>query len=152
MRFPWFGTNTLSGPVVDLKEERVSRPSAFNDHVKTIYYGIYRHGESEKIGECDLRIGMNDELYYAGNIGYRIYERWRGHSYAYYACLLLLPEALEKQGMEEVLITCSPENIPSRCTLERLNGDFLCETPVPEWHWLYQRGETVKRIYKFEVK
>ena len=149
MRFPWQNENRISGDTVDLKEERTSRPSAFNDYVRTVYFSIYEHGRNEKIGECDLRVGMNDELYYAGNIGYRIYERYRGHSYAYEACRLLLPLAYHDYHMPEVIITCSPDNTPSRRTLEKLGGELISEEEVPVWHWLYKRGEKVKRIYKF---
>ncbi|MCR4950038.1 MAG: GNAT family N-acetyltransferase [Solobacterium sp.] len=149
MRFPWQKYGILEGEEIDLKEERMIRPTSFNDNVREVFYGIFLHGQDQKIGECDLRVGMNDELYYAGNIGYRIYERWRGHSYALQACRLLLPEAFHKYGMDEVIITCSPDNIPSRRTLEKLSGTFVEETGVPAWHWLYRRGETVKRIYRF---
>ena len=32
-----------------------------------------------KMGNCDLRIGHNESVYYGGNIGYRVEEPYRGH-------------------------------------------------------------------------
>lgn len=35
-----------------------------------------------KKGTCDLRIGYNDNLYYGGHIGYRVFPEYRGNHYA----------------------------------------------------------------------
>lgn len=140
----------IVGPVVDLVEEQVIKPDENNQYVPSYMYGIYLHDSLQRVGYCDLRAGSNDELYYAGNIGYRINPHYRGHHYAYEACLILFDIAEEK-GMEEVIITCSPENTASRRTLEKLGGTFLETTDVPNDHWLYMRGETVKRIYKYKL-
>ena len=109
-------------------------------------------GRNEKIGECDLRVGMNDELYYAGNIGYRIYEPYRGHGYAYEAAKMLMRIAREIHGFDEIILTCSPDNIASRKTLEKLGGVLVETVNVPSWHWLYKRGETVKQIWRYDLK
>ena len=53
--------------------------------------------------------------------------------------------------MTELIITCSPDNIPSRRTLEKLGGTLLETANVPEDHWLYQRGEKVKNIYRYDL-
>lgn len=34
------------------------------------------------MGQCDLRIGYNERLYYGGHIGYQIDEKYRGHHYS----------------------------------------------------------------------
>ncbi len=138
----------LTGNVIDLVEERKERPADYNQYVLTFYYGIYLHNRSVRIGNCDLRIGHNVELYYAGNIGYHIDPAYRGHHYAYEACRLMLEEA-EKNQMDYILITCSPGNVASRKTIEKLGATYLETADVPCDHWLYQRGETVKRIYQY---
>lgn len=117
---------------------------------KCIEFRIVLHGTFIQIGYCDLRLGMNDILYYAGNIGYRIYAPYRGHHYAKEATELLLYAAYHIYGMDRVIITCSPDNIASVKTLEKIHGYHLLETVnVPEDHWLYKRGETVKNIYLY---
>ena len=141
----------LEGPVVDLLEEYHTSPSRANDYIGSVYFLIVLHGTNTRVGKIDLRIGANEELYYAGNIGYRIDLDRRGHGYAYEACKVLMPAARDLYSMQEMIITCSPDNIPSRKTLEKLNGTFLGTKPVPEDHWLYQRGETVKNIYLYTL-
>lgn len=132
---------------VDLRIREVIPVSFFNRSPKSIVYSIYRHGDYECIGECDLRFGMDEELYYAGNIGYRIYDRFRGHHYAYHACQLLLQIAKEEYRFRNVIITCSPDNIASDKTIQSLHAELLQTVNVPKRHWLYRRGEKVKNIY-----
>lgn len=151
MHWFWQKKRIISGDVVDLRCISTSMPSERTSWTKTIYYSIVRHDTDTVVGECDLRVGMNDEIYYAGNIGYRVYQEYRGHGYAYWACLLLLKEAKQTYDMEEVIITCTPDNIASRKTIEKLGGQLVETVDVPNDHWLYLRGETVKNIYRFEL-
>ena len=141
----------ISGFPVDLVVEKQVQPGQYEATAYTVWYGIYLHDTDIRIGFTDLRVGKNDELYYAGNIGYQIYPRYRGHSYAYEASKLLLHTAREEFGMDELIITCSPDNPASRRTIEKLGGELIETADVPAWHWLYRRGETVKRIYRFDL-
>lgn len=153
MLLGWFRKNKLiEGKNIDLRLESHHEGGLYNSFVPSDIYGIYLHGRDLKIGECDIRLGMNEELYYAGNIGYRIYGAYRGHGYAYEAALILLRTAKYDHGMEEVILTCTPDNIPSRKTLEKLGGELLETVDVPRWHWLYKRGEKVKNIYRYNLK
>lgn len=138
------------GEEVDLVLETSLPSFGDHDHIPTYNYGIYLHGTKKKIGYCDLRCGMSEEIYYAGNVGYRINEGYRGHRYAQKACRLLFTVAKQKQ-MRELLITCSPENIASRLTLEHLGGELIETVQVPHRHWLYARGEIWKNIYRFQL-
>ena len=83
------------------------------------------------MGRCALRIGYNDSLYYVGHIGYSVYEKYRGHHYAAKACKLLFLLA-KKHNMSYLYITCNPDNIPSRKTLEYLKGELLEIAELPE--------------------
>lgn len=148
--FSLFHRDKLRGKAVDLKEEYRHKPE-YDGDPPAIMYGIFRHGSSVKVGECDLRIGMNEELYYAGNIGYRIYEPYRGSGYAYEACLLLFQTAKQQFHMDELIITCSPDNTASEKTLEKLNGELIEQADVPATHWLYRRGEKVKNIFRYRL-
>lgn len=141
----------IEGPEVDLRFENSSEACARTSWVQVEYFAICKHGSKKKIGETDLRLGMNKEVYYAGNLGYRIFEPFRGHHYAYEACRLLFNTARDKYGMDELIITCSPENTASRKTLEELGGELLEVVNVPEEHFLYRRGEKVKNIYRFKL-
>ena len=132
---------------VALIQSGLDRPTIWNKRVKTIFFDIYLLNTVHKIGECDLRIGMNEELFYAGNIGYRIYSGWRGHHYAEEACHQLIDIAKNEYHLNELVITCSPDNEASRKTIVRCGGLYKKTVDVPYWHWLYKRGEKVKEIY-----
>lgn len=139
------------GEYVDLRVRyRLSEEAAF-DHVATIYYDILLHDTDTKIGTCDLRTTMNEEMYYYGNIGYNISKDFRGHGYAYQACLMLFKIAKEEEKLDELIITCSPENIASYKTLQKLNGIELETVGVPKEHELYERGEKVKVIFQYKL-
>lgn len=139
-----------SGKNVDLVYRCTYEPEDTACLARCIEYRIVLHGTTVQIGYCDLRLGMNDILYYAGNIGYRIYSPYRGHHYAKEAAEILLDVAFHVYDMNRVIITCSPDNIASVRTLEQISGYQLLEiVNVPEDHWLYKRGETVKNIYLY---
>lgn len=103
------------------------------------------------VGRCDLRIGNVPELRYAGEIGYSIEEEHRGQGYAGFATELLLAFAYQL-GMEEILITCDPDNLPSRRTLEKLGGRLEETVAVPEASTCYRCGDRVKCLFYFETK
>lgn len=144
-----FHKKVTEGEVVDLVEEN-RYFNVLTRSYDSIEYGIFLHHTNLRVGYCDLRFGMNEELYYAGNVGYRIYEPYRGHGYAYEACLLL-EKVARKYRFQYLIITCSPGNIASKKTIEKLDGVLLETTEVPVTHWLYRRGETVKSVYQLDL-
>lgn len=107
--------------------------------------------DGNKMGQCDLRIGHNEGVYYGGNIGYRVEEPFRGHHYAAKACRLLF-ELAEKHELDYLIITCNPDNLPSRKTCEYAGGRLveIAELP-PDNDMRLESGETQKCIYRFEL-
>ena len=145
MGFLWFNKEEN----VSLKLYRRVEPEEDEDGILDLIYWIYA-GKHMPVGYCDLRVGMCDSLYYAGQIGYHVFRPFRGHRFAHKACLRLF-EVARELGMRELLITCSPDNIASKKTLIKLGGVYVETVDVPCNHYLYQRGETVKEIYRFEL-
>lgn len=111
-------------------------------------YDIINNKNQKVVGRCDLRIGMNDYMYYMGNIGYVIYPPYRGQHFAALATLLLFDIA--QLFMDECIITCNPDNIASIRTCELAGCEFVEEVMVPDDHELIKQGEYTKRIYKKE--
>lgn len=104
-----------------------------------------------KMGGCDLRIGHNENVYYGGNIGYRVERPYRGHHYAGKACLLLFDLA-RRHGMEYLIITCNPDNWASRKTCEYVGGVLLEVVELPEDNGMrVEDGELAKCIYRVEL-
>ena len=108
--------------------------------------------QGREMGVCDLRIGHNLNVYYGGNIGYRIYEKYRGRHYAGKACLLLF-ELAKKHNMEYLIITCNPDNYASRKTCEYAGCHLVEIVRLPEDNDMrIEDGETEKCIYRIEIK
>lgn len=146
----FFKKKIYYGDVVDLKEKYSVDKYSTTDGVGTIYYDIYLHENNNKIGSIELRDRANDDMYYYGNVGYNIITAYRGHSYAYYACKMLMEIAKKEYGMKELIITCSPDNIASYKTLIKLGGKLVETVNVPSDHYLYKHDEKVKCIFMFE--
>lgn len=85
----------------------------------------------QNIGHIRLRVGWNDDIIkYAGHIGYGVEPEFRGRRYAERACRVILPLA-RRHGLEQLRITCQPDNVASRRTLERLGAECLGILDVP---------------------
>ena len=138
----------LSDGIIELRLRRVARKHAF---LPIAYqYEIYKYQSKELIGRCDYRCENNEENYYAGNIGYMILPQFRGNGYAGLATQLLC-ELARKMRVKKLYITCSPDNLASKRTIEKLSVSFIEEVAVPQHHYLYVQGEKVKNIYLLKL-
>ena len=115
------------------------------------YHFFISSPNGTKMGTCDLRIGYNDNLYYGGHIGQRVFPEYRGNHYAGKACLLLFQLAV-KHNMEYLYITCNPDNYASRKTCEYAGGTLLEITELPEGNEMRENGEFEKCIYQFNLQ
>lgn len=116
-----------------------------------ISYNIIQLSNNKNIGYIEIRPTITPYLYYLGQIGYHIYPEFRGNNYAYKACLLLFELAKKEYNLNEIIITCSPDNIPSLKTLNKLNGELIETIEVPKDHELYYRKEKIKCIFKYDL-
>lgn len=139
------------GQDIELVEDYTIDGCQENGFVFSVIYKIKLKNKKRVVGHCDLRVGMNEELYYAGNIGYHIKKSYRGNNYAYQATKLLFEIAKKEYRMKELLITCTPTNEASKRICEKLEGHLEEVVDVPSHHWLYQLGEYKKCIYKYQL-
>lgn len=146
----FFRKRKITDGEISLVKVYTFRANGKTDTPTSYVYDIVQNEDEKIVGRCDLRCGMNEELYYAGNIGYTIYVPYRGHHYAEKACRLLFAIARDK-GVRELLITCSPENTASRKTCEHLDCVLVETVDVPEHHYLYQQGEPIKHIFRKDL-
>jgi len=138
----------LSDGIITIRLEKIYNSAGKYRYV-THYFGIYQADSVRRIGYTDLRVGNNYYLDYLGHVGYRILQPYRGHSYAYRAVCLLF-EYARQIGFTKLLITCNPDNIPSRKTLDKLNGECLGNKEIPNDHPL--KNEKTKRIYYYDLE
>lgn len=88
----------------------------------------------------------NENIRYGGHIGYEVFPAYRGHRYALKACRLVLPLA-RRHGISPLIITCNPDNMASRRTIELLGATLLETVALPSHNEMYALGERVKCIY-----
>lgn len=119
--------------------------------VESIIFDIYVAAIDRVVGRCEFRYETGQDLWYYGQIGYAIYPPYRGNSYAYHACVEMFKILHKEKGLHEFIITCNPDNIASRKTIEKLNGEFIKTVDIDEKHELYRLGETQKNIYVIKL-
>lgn len=148
----------LQNDQVCLKLDQVAPANRERGLVPAYFFDICTPDGKKKVGQCDLRIGHNQQLYYGGNIGYHVKPRHRGNHYAAKACRLLF-ELAKEQRLGYVIITCNPDNEASRRTLEglcrdlpQLEGRLLEIVDLPEDNDMYLKGERQKCVFRFEVE
>lgn len=112
------------------------------------YYDIFL--KDRLIGRISMRIGSNFHSYFNGNIGYEIEEIFRGNNFAYKACKLVLQIA-KAHGMNEIILTCDENNIPSYKTIEKLGGELVEITKPPVNYFAYRENMKKQRIYKLYI-
>ena len=145
----FFNTEFLKTDEIMLRLARTAEENPEKNWVPAYYFDICLP-DGQKIGDCDLRIGHNQNLYFGGNIGYAIDKEYRGHHYAGKACRLLFDLA-RKHDLGYVIITCNPDNWPSRKTCEYAGGTLLEICDLPEDNDMYLEGERSKCIFRFEL-
>ena len=118
-------------------------------YVPSYHFAIMHRKDRVMVGRIDLRVGYNESLYYGGNTGYFVEEEHRGNHYAEKAVRLLLRLA-RRHKMDKIIITCNPDNVPSRRTCERLGAAYIETVDLPKDNEMYLEGERQKRIYEIK--
>ena len=103
------------------------------------------------VGNCSLKIWHTQVIWFAGNIGYEVYEPYRGHRYASKACRLLFKLAI-MHDLDYVIITCNVTNEASERSIQLAGGMFIEESDVPQDYEQYQRGSKRVKIYKILLR
>lgn len=101
-------------------------------------------------GHINFRVGDTSHVQAcAGHIGFEIRPEFRGQGYAGQACRALA--SLVRLFYKTVVITCDPDNVASRRTIELLGAGFVDEVDVPPHDPGYKRGARRKRRYHWAL-
>ncbi|OZV10687.1 tagatose-bisphosphate aldolase [Tissierella sp. P1] len=141
----------LTDGEIDLKIEDKTPSNDEKGYVPAYKYRITIHNSDDSIGNIDIRIGYNENIYYGGNIGYSIIKVHRGNSYASKACRIIKQVAIA-HGMDRLIITCNPDNFPSRATCEKVGLKLKEIIDLPPYNEMYQDGERQKCVYEWIFK
>ncbi len=106
--------------------------------------------DNQEVGRITFRLGDDKQHFYHGHIGYEIEPIYRGHHYSYQACMALVP--LIRQYRNDILITCSPENIASKKTIQKLGAEYIGTYPIPgKLKASFPKGENKKEVYRWHL-
>lgn len=98
------------------------------------------------MGFINLRVGLTKRLKeFGGHIGYEVAKSYRGHNYAARSCRLLFP-LMRRLGINPVVITCDPGNLPSVKTIESI-GAVLMATKEVEIEPQIYRPTNIYHLY-----
>ena len=120
------------------------------NYVPARVYRIYRTEDHGLVGGLSLRLGHNENTFYGGHIGYEIYEPYRGHHYAGKASKLACDIA-RQEGMEYLIITCSPDNTASQRTCEYAGAILIQMVEIPAHTEMYRNGRRISCQYRVEL-
>ena len=116
--------------------------------VPTYQFDMVHQETREILGNIRLSVGSTPHLErYAGHIGYGVLPNHRGHRYASRAVRLLLPLAVQI-NLDPLWITCDPENLASRRTLELAGAELVEIVDVPPDCIIHRKGHPRKCRYK----
>lgn len=117
-------------------------------HAPTYQFHMVHRETRQVLGNIRLSLGSTPHLErYAGHIGYGVLPEHRGHHYAARSVRLLLPLA-RKAGLDPLWITCDPENLASRRTLELAGAELVEIVDVPLDCIIHRRGHPRKCRYR----
>lgn len=118
---------------------------------KEFYFRIIEIKTGEYIGTCNLCLKKNRENKYLGNLGYEVFPKYQGNNYAYKASLIASRLALF-YGVDNLVITANPSNLPSIKTITKLGAHYIDIKRVPKNHVLYEQGDRFLAIYEWNLK
>ena len=145
----FFDTAFLVNDEIELRLTGTAEGNPEKGWVPAYHFSICDR-QGNEMGNCDLRIGYNENTYYGGNIGYEIKEAYRGNHYAGKACIMLF-ELAKRHGMDHIIITCGPENHASRKTCEYAGCELTEIARLPEDNDMrIEKGETEKCVYRID--
>lgn len=148
--FRFYDFPTLNDGVIYLKVEEKRPANKIKGYVPSYLCGIYLCENNLKVGFIDIRIGHTKCIYYGGNIGYTVFEDFRGNNYAGKACILI-KEIAKKHEMKKLYITCNPDNYQSKRVLEKLGLKLLEIAKLPPDNDMYLDGEREKCIFEWVI-
>jgi len=142
----------IQGKEIDLILNEFCEAIPEKGYVPKFIYDIVLHDTQTIIGECDARIGYNDNIFYGGNIGYSVNPEYRGHGYAGEAVKLLY-KVFQENDINKIYITNNPENINSKRVCEKLGANFLGLFELPADNPMrIEDGESHKNIFEIELR
>lgn len=130
-QFQFFKTDSLIDNELELVLDYTVPTNSEKNYVPAYFFNMFHREFKENIGKIDLRIGFNENIYYGGQVGYMVLEKFRGNRYAMRSLKLIFKLA-KKHQFKELWVNCHPENTASKRTLELAGGKCMGIVEIPE--------------------
>ena len=105
----------------------------------------------EPVGGIEFRLSVSQFIVTcAGQLGFGVEPGFRGRRLAARSCRLLVPLA-RAHGLEELWLTCVPENVGSRRACEEAGAVFVEIVDTPPESNMYKEGEVRVCRYRLPV-
>jgi predicted acetyltransferase len=133
-----------------------STPVSEPDTEISAYHFLMRNAESdEDMGAINIKAGYTDNIVkYRGNIGFSVFENFRGKRYSSRSCLLLVP-VLKMLQLNPVWLTCNVDNSASAKNIERIGAVYQETVTIPPDYphlSFYPEHARIKMRYKWELR
>jgi len=129
--------------------------SAPDSDIPVYKFRMIHVATSEWMGEINLRAGFTENIeQYRGNIGFTVFESYRGHYFSARSCLLLKP-FINFLGMSKIWLTCNIDNIASKKNIKRIGATYVGTTRVGEdsfYAEFYPSSARVKFRYEWDLQ
>lgn len=138
---------TLSSGEVTLRFARIVPGEPGQGIVPYFHFRILAPN-GQDVGHINFRVGDTEHVRISvGHLGYGIARPFRGRHYALQACHAIAP--FVRSVYRAVILTCDPDNLASRRTIECLGARFIDEVALPPRDPQYQLGSEFKRRYEW---
>lgn len=119
------------------------------------YFSMMNTLSGEEMGTINIRAGYTENIVmYRGDIGYSVFEQFRGNHYSARSCILLVP-VIKMLKMNPVWITCNKDNNASRNNIEKIGAEYQDTLTIPCDYLhisFYPEHARVKMRYKWTLK
>lgn len=133
------------------EERKVSEP---DEKIVAYYFDIRNRYTREKMGFINFKNGFTDNIImYRGNIGYEVFEKYRGNSYSSRSCILLKP-LIRHLGFNEIFLTCNFNNYSSKKNIEKIGAKLIETVSIEEnnkFSSYYSGDSRIKLRYRWNI-
>jgi predicted acetyltransferase len=142
---------TLSDGELTLRFDGKKQVTEPDNEIQAYCFTMINSSTGNEMGGINIKAGYTENIVnYRGNIGFTVYDSFRGKHYSARGCVLLIPVIVILE-MTPVWLTCNIDNIPSKRNIERIGAIYIDTVKVPEEYYpYYPENARVKNRYRWE--
>lgn len=117
---------------LSLEFHRRDKTTAPDNKIFSYKFKIIDTDTGQEAGNINLKAGYSKNIVnYRGNIGFTIYENFRGNHFASKACRLLIP-LFKILDMPKIWVTCNVNNHASQKSIAAFGATYIDTRTIPK--------------------